>query len=265
MAIEQRSAVDQSSDVLITIDAREHSIISQIDMDKLKDVIKVGQIDLGDVNISYQDHVHWIIERKTIADLAQSIKDGRYQEQKMRVFSYIQQHPQTRYMYIIEGRYSFDPAFALRHQFMPNTTLTSSILNSMFRDNVYVMMTPSIDETVNFITAIAQRMRDCPEKYFCKSKSNVHLQEVYTDQLIKQKKRDNVGQETCFLMQLSAIPGLSMKRAKSMADASKVDNMAGFLEYLGSDREVASKKLQAINGIGKSIANTIVQAIYGQK
>ena len=44
-----------------------------------------------------------IIERKTWADLGQSITDGRYKEQKNRLHAAAAQHPHARVVYLVEG------------------------------------------------------------------------------------------------------------------------------------------------------------------
>ena len=43
---------------------------------------------VGDINYEIDNKLVLIIERKTVNDLSQSIKDGRYREQKARIRSY---------------------------------------------------------------------------------------------------------------------------------------------------------------------------------
>ena len=56
-----------------------------LDKIKYEDIIKYENLDLGDIVIKYNNEVKYIFERKTIRDLSDSIKDGRYHEQKQRL------------------------------------------------------------------------------------------------------------------------------------------------------------------------------------
>ena len=59
-----------------------------------------GNLDLGDYVFKMNGSVVCIIERKTVEDLANSIRDGRYREQKARLFS---QYDPRQIMYLVEG------------------------------------------------------------------------------------------------------------------------------------------------------------------
>ena len=70
---------------LILIDDREKNVIpffEKIDSD-IK--YKIDRLTVGDYSVLYKDKILFIIERKTWVDLAASIKDGRYKEQKDRM------------------------------------------------------------------------------------------------------------------------------------------------------------------------------------
>ena len=49
------------------------------------DLFKFENLDIGDIVIKYNGVVKYIFERKTLRDLAESIKDNRYHEQKQRM------------------------------------------------------------------------------------------------------------------------------------------------------------------------------------
>ena len=68
------------------IDNRETKIIEYFKKNP-SDCIEYSQLDLGDFMFKYNGVVILIIERKTIEDMASSIKDGRYREQKSRLVS----------------------------------------------------------------------------------------------------------------------------------------------------------------------------------
>ena len=62
------------------IDNREN--IKHHFIEKKVDWVVCKNMDIGDFCITYNNELVCIFERKTIEDLAASIKDGRYREQK---------------------------------------------------------------------------------------------------------------------------------------------------------------------------------------
>ena len=82
----------------ITIDQREPEQLKRFFTDKY-DYVILDNLHLGDIVITYMD-LKLIIERKTIDDLASSIRDGRLREQKIRL---IKNYPRKNIIYIIEG------------------------------------------------------------------------------------------------------------------------------------------------------------------
>ena len=65
------------------IDNRES--IKKYFIEKNVKYVTFSNLDLGDYLFKYNGEVVAIIERKTIDDMANSIKDGRYREQKSRL------------------------------------------------------------------------------------------------------------------------------------------------------------------------------------
>ena len=90
----------------IIIDNREKRLIKLVralkDEYGLKNLsINVEKLDLGDVIIKKDDKEILVLERKSLNDLASSIKDGRYDEQSFRLTNYnIHNH---NIVYLIEG------------------------------------------------------------------------------------------------------------------------------------------------------------------
>ena len=70
----------------IQIDVREKDLIS-LSKDNTSYNIINKSLPIGDVILTKNDKELLIIERKTVKDLAASIKDGRYKEQSARLDS----------------------------------------------------------------------------------------------------------------------------------------------------------------------------------
>jgi ERCC4-type nuclease len=91
--------------MLLEIDTRELRIIERLKVSKPEIKFSVVPLDVGDFRFSHDDNVIVVIERKTINDLSQSIKDGRYSDQKHRMCDV---YNKSQLMYIIEGN-AFTP------------------------------------------------------------------------------------------------------------------------------------------------------------
>jgi ERCC4-type nuclease len=93
--------------MFIKIDTREHELIQAIQFlftssSTFKELILITeQLPLGDVIICDDKEEKLIIERKTLKDLASSIKDGRYEEQSYRLNGL--NHPNHNIIYLVEG------------------------------------------------------------------------------------------------------------------------------------------------------------------
>ena len=64
----------------LVVDRRERQLVRQLGAD----AIDVQTLDFGDVLCAYPDGAGWVAERKTSQDLAASLIDGRWHEQKDR-------------------------------------------------------------------------------------------------------------------------------------------------------------------------------------
>lgn len=219
---------------------------------KLKDVLEhdhlhVKQLDIGDFQANYEGSTLLIIERKTVADLVQSIIDGRYHEQKSRLLAFRNENKHVKLAYIIEGNYSFEPAFRVRS--LSNSALHSSIINSMFRDGIFVIFTKHISETCEFLSACIERMSKDPQKYLG---GDCGFPTVHVDVVCKTKKKDYVDKKSCLVMQLCAIPGISEKKANDIIDHFSVTNIKDLCNI------ASCESLIAVKGIGQKLATTIV-------
>lgn len=157
---------------------------------------------LGDYLFTIDDKNILVIERKTIADYASSIADGRNREQKKRLIS---NYPINQIIYLVEGdltqnnsNYTFNK--------ISKETIVSSIMNTILRDNIQVFHTIDMKETIELLHMIYTKFQK-QGLTFLSNKS------CYKDDLImtKQCKKDNISKEMCFQMMLNCIPNVSTK------------------------------------------------------
>jgi ERCC4-type nuclease len=188
------------------------------------EAISLVNLDIGDVvvsttNIATPDDMLMVFERKTLADLSASIKDGRHHEQKARLLEWRRGGANRRVYYIIEG---FN---ALTND---DKTQTSSIINTLFRDDITVLLMRDVTETVAFLIESFTRFLEDSNKYFDK-KEEGEGEDAYVLQ-VKMKKNKNITPENVFIYQLSQIPGISAKIA--MGIAAVYSTMSEFVRAL---------------------------------
>lgn len=232
----------------LIIDVRERHLIEALQDDTQ---FTSRQLDLGDVHICDGDTVSCIIERKTIADLAASIKDGRYHEQKMRLVSQ-RSTSSVKLVYIIEGSMSFNES-GMQYGVLKKA-LVSCLINSSLRDGVTIFKSQGILDTCDIIKAMLAR----PETI--RSQGHKLDADTYTDACIKPKKRENVTQRTILLHQLTAIPGISVKKATNIIDELQVTSIIQLCRKF-HDKDDCSKQLLGIKGIGKILASQVAEAL----
>ena len=174
-------------------------------------------LDLGDIQFKYQERIIFIIERKTLQDLADSIKSGRYREQRVRLLQTIS--PSSRILYLIEGILPHQDSI---HR-IPYTTFLGSYINLLIRDNLKLIQTRDSQETIQFIELLFQKLQKLtPTSHLLQlsetsptSTSSSSNQEYL--QTIKAKKKDNLDPSSCYILQLAQIPGISTNIASQIA------------------------------------------------
>jgi len=196
----------------IIIDNRENNIIKILET---KEEFIKKNLDLGDIQYIQNNDIVYIIERKTFDDLGASIKDGRYKEQKMRLLS-----NNNDIYYILEG--NIDKCKTINKK-----ALLGSIVNMIFRDNIKVIFSENIEQTVEIIIQIKKKFNE--GKFFKNKIDNEYVNSI------KIKKKENMDKRTCNIVQLATIPGVSKNTAEIIIE-----------NYLTMDKLIEEYK---INGI----------------
>lgn len=231
--------------IRVTVDNRERQLISLInerDLDKYAGTIdvQVQALDIGDIQIDYNEH-KWVFERKTVADLLASIKDGRYREQKARILA-----SGMKATYIIEG----DDIVCSRNE--RNQIMLSGVyLHTIYRDNIHMVFVKNINDTCTFLLTLCTKIIDNPDN-FTKNVTIDYLDAVK----VKSKKIDNITPDNCYIMQLSQIPSISVVIAKN------IQQVYPTMRDLISTLETAEDKIAVlckIDKVGATKAATILQ------
>lgn len=246
-------------DYIIKFDNREKELIKILEERGYS--ITLENLDLGDIqfiDLKSKDPLI-LIERKTLADLSASIKDGRYKEQKDRMKHSIKKS--VRKIVLIEG--------TDYHNFsLPIKTIDSVIINTMVRDNIHIHLTKSKEETIDFIENIILQL----PKYFEDLKKEIvdGEEKVFTNEFsCKSGKKDNLTQEICFRNMLNQIPGVSTGISTVLAE--KYKNIVEFTKQLNeferkdSIKLIANEKYGSNNRrIGDKVGEKIYSFLYGE-
>jgi hypothetical protein len=157
-----------SAGLTLQIDYREKDIYDMFKkVGGVPDYILLDEpcnLDIGDIIISTVTGDQIIIERKRFDDLSSSIKDGRYDEQKMRCMAHMQQQQGAGYkcilVYLLEGDLSY-----CRNSADANMALGAWISMEM-RDRVPVVRVLNMEEGVKWIYRLCDRIRKKPGEIF---------------------------------------------------------------------------------------------------
>ena len=184
----------------ILIDSREKDLITMFSLLKPDINIITQQLALGDSIIG--DKI--IIERKTLTDLAASIKDGRYREQSFRLQKSLEEGFSV--IYMIEGNLDL---------YVGNITKDTIVrtMYSLTTKGFQVFLTKHVKETAYFIIQIAEKIKSKETK-----SSGVYEE---TEGIIQKQKNTNITRDNISIFMLCQIPGISTVTATVLMDNYK--------------------------------------------
>lgn len=188
-----------NSEIILEIDYRETAIIKHFEEKRPSISYKVCNLPIGDFIFknSSDDSVIYIIERKTILDLASSITDGRFREQKQRLLDSIGEP--NKIIYVLEGNKNLK-----KYGSISKSIIDSSILNLVFKHQYKVIHTLSDLETYDTLISLYSKL------------SSKDFGKINSTQVKLIKKSDNTS-KNIFINMLSTIPGVSSTIATKIA------------------------------------------------
>jgi ERCC4-type nuclease len=176
----------------LVVDCRERALIEHFPTASVK------QLVLGDFAIEQDGKEVVIVERKTVADFAASISDGRYREQSERLMAY--DIPNHNVIYLIEGSLKY-----YKHK-IPKATLLAAITSLLYGKGFSVVRTESVEDTADFVRALLAKLQK--EKGFAEPKVG--------GSSVRKQKRDKITPETIDAIMLSQIPSVSATTAAAI-------------------------------------------------
>ena len=209
--------------------------------------MKIEQLHIGDIIFEDESGKPVIIfERKTLNDLAASIKDGRYSEQSFRLDKEATHNHNI--VYIIEGDIE---RYNEKRTRITKQTLISSMFSLLYYKGFSVLRTNTICETADTIiyfaskynkTTITEKNRkpyyDLTEPVVCgrgaiiQESNEVEESEKYCGVLKGHKeKNEYITPENINIIMLSCVPGINSKTATQiMSEYKTIQNLLYQLE-----------------------------------
>lgn len=228
----------------LIVDNRERKIIDELTTKGIPHT--VSTLDVGDFHVTDdEDNLVGIWERKTYADLAASVKDKRYQEQKLR----LKAHESVYKGYIIEGTC---PNPTKKYQSLQPGAIESIKLGITCRDGLILFNSTSITHTV----VILQKMLKKFPEYVTDSKSS---EQIIVENSISSVKKENFTPEMCYISQLCQLPQVSYNTAKSIQ--GRYQTMTSLVQALASDRLETIDTISNLKVKDRRIGNSIAQKL----
>ena len=216
--------------MIIKIDTREDNLLATMNLlfkDQIHD-IQVENLLVGDVILLNDESEEKIIfERKTLYDLASSIKDGRYKEQSFRLNNCDMHNHNI--IYIIEGDLA---GYKDQKGRLDKKSLVSAMITLQYFKGFSVLRTKSINETCAFIISYANKLgKESKKQSFYMGGSEKINSVDYSEVACSREKKSNITKDNINEIMLSNIPRISIKTAKCILEHFKtIKNLISELE-----------------------------------
>jgi ERCC4-type nuclease len=261
--------------MLIKIDVREKELKNLFTPDDHS--LEYVSLDIGDVILQDDTGKERIIfERKTLYDLASSIKDGRYNEQSLRLdCSPVHNH---NIVYIIEGdMIRYNPVKGR----MDRKTLYSAMTTLNFFKGFSLVRSLCVEETIDIIKNFAYKIQkqnkqtgyyepnkerlvlniENGEEQIIEKTETIFENKTHYSEVIKKCKKSNITPNNIGEIMLSNIPGVSSKTAISIM--KKYKTIKYLINELEKNKECLKDfKYEMNNGSVRKISSTCIKNIY---
>lgn len=189
---------------------------------------EVRKLHVGDFLWIARDNLHsdkelvldFIVERKRLDDLAHSIKDGRFREQKFRMKNSGLKNP----IYLVEN------CSGAKYLGLPESTLEQAIINTQICDGFLVKKTQGIKESVSYLSLMTKMLRCKYQNITLMSGSRETIQKKSLSSNIflsfkefncSSIKNKSLTVKEMFAKHLLQFFGLSVDRAAAIVDVFK--------------------------------------------
>jgi ERCC4-type nuclease len=235
---------------MIKIDFREKDLFRECELLKEKypkNEFEYANLFLGDIQI---DKI--LIERKTLNDLAASIKDGRYTEQSFRLKESMKEG--YRVYYFIEGNLS---------NYKSSTITRETLISTMYsltNKGFYVIQTSSVKESAFYLMQFTDKIMRDKAKYGnieTNEASATSSESTYEASSIIKQKNKNINKDNICIYMLSQIPGISSTIASVLMNKYKHMNL--LIQDLNENPDCLNEMTYEKDGKKRKLGKNIIQ------
>ena len=236
-----------NTQIILEIDYREKAIIKHFEEFKPSIKYTITNLPVGDFVFKQNNDVYYIIERKTILDLASSITDGRFREQKQRLLDSI--NLPDNIVYILEGNKN-----QKQYGNISPSIIDSSILNLIFKHKYKVIRTVNDIETYDILLSLYKKLES--NEFNKKLETNVKLI----------KKGDAINNNMLTTM-LSVIPGVSINISKKITETYTtlpilINTYDRILDINDREKLLSSIQVNDKRKLGIALSKKIYNSLY---
>ena len=266
--------------MIIKVDYREAVLLDKINaflsINKKQNITVTSEnLPLGDIIIcDDQGKEKIIIERKTLSDLAASIRDGRYKEQSFRLNECSMHNHNI--VYLIEGNLASYKPFLFGKSPVDKYALMSSMVSISYYKGFSLYKSNSLDESAEWIIQVAYKLdKEGGNAFYMHNNTQIattvaddNIENTVVDAdadkystVMKRTKKNNITPENIGEIILNQIPGVSS--AASIVIMEQFKTIKNLIEVLSNDTK-ALDGFKTVNKDGKSrkISKTSIQNIY---
>jgi ERCC4-type nuclease len=246
----------------VLVDYREQALLGLLLGEAESAPLPVGDVVVHDLSGAPRA----ILERKGVADLAASIKDGRWREQTSRLRDAAiaanrdDTAPFMSSGIILEGKIGPNGAGGISA-----ASLSNALMAASFRKGIFVLYSADVEDTAR-IVLWARRCFSRP------SSDGAALITNASRRLpgLPRTTRDSVCPSLVATAMLSVVPGVSPSIARSVLDGGSIGSLVRTLLALGGDAERIAAVSDVRHGasmrrVGAAVAARLNDALFGKQ
>lgn len=246
--------------MIINLDCREQHLIQacrrylsgKTEFGHIK--LEESSLPIGDV-IIYNDarEEKLIIERKTMRDLASSIRDNRYNEQSFRLDE-CKLHNHNIF-YLMEGTLgSLGPRFDRK-------TVLSAITSISYHKGFSIYRTFDVAESAEWIIRASDKIHRANKPSYYSIANDKVSSDISYSSVCKRVKKNNITPENIGEIMLMQIPGVSPQSANTIF--KHYSNLKNLIQCLDKDPKALDNITQTTkNGKERKLNKTTIANIY---
>lgn len=238
----------------ITCDYRERDIIKS-----LKALIgkKGKNIEVINENLSLGDFIvndTILVERKSLADLASSIYDGRYREQSDRLIDFKRENPHMKVFYFIEGNMNlFSPKGNIGID-----AIKGALFSLQYEKGFFVMQTTNVMDTTSMLIKFSEKemkLKSKREKETIQPTNMNDNQE--TPHIVSKTKSSQITKDNIGILMLTMVPGVSQQSAQFILSHFNNDIYELLFELHNDNTILDSMKMN-----NRKLSSAMIRKIY---